>query len=481
MTRPDDPTPPATDGNPFGWHLRRTLHLALPIIVSRAGLVLLFTVDSLTTGRAGGLELAAFGLGSAPLMTLMLVCLGAMQATVVLSAQSIGRGEPEAVGAVLRAGLSNALLLGVGVTLLSAFAEPFFLATGQEPAVAGLAAEVAFAFGWGMPGLLMFMTANLVLEATDRPRPGMVIMIAANLVNLALDAVFVLGWGGLVEPGGAATAMATSSLVRWGAFAAAMAVLFDAARRDGDRHGVIGPRGAWLRSLGDLGGESGRTIRRLGLPMGLGQGVESAAFATIVFLAGLLGTTVLAAHQTTMTVLSLVYMNAVGLGGAATIRVGNALGRRHPQDLARAGWTAIGLGGLFSGVLGLFMIAFPETIARAVVEDPEVVAIATGTLRFCGFVVAFDAMMGVSMGALRGLGDVWMPLWLQSAAFWFVGVPVAWIAADRWNLGAIGLFVGIAAGIAASLILLAPRFRFACAAAARRWREAPGPAAGALP
>ena len=462
------PPAPAADASPVSWHFRRTLALALPIIVSRTGLVLLFTVDSVVTGQSGALELAAFGLGAAPLMTLMLVCLGAMQATVVLTAQATGRGEAKAVGAVLQAALVNALLLGLSVTVMSVFAEPFFLAIGQDPAVSGIAADVAFAFGWGMPGLLLFMTSSLVLEATDRARVGMLIMIGANVVNIALDGILVLGWGGWVEPGGAETAMVTSSIVRWGAFLAAIAVLLLSAARDGDRLGILGRRADWILALTTIGGETGRRIRRLGLPMGLGQGVESAAFATIVFFAGLLGTTVLAVHQTTMTVLALVYMNAVGLGGAATIRVGNALGRRFAVDLRRAGWTAIGLGGLFSGLLGLVMIAIPETIARAIVDDPEVAALAAKTIRFCGFITAFDSMMGVSMGALRGMGDVWMPLWMQSAAFWFVGVPVSWFAATVWGFGAIGLFMGIAAGIAASLLLLMPRFARESRALVRR-------------
>lgn len=466
--------PADADGGSATWHVLRTASLAWPIILSRAGLVVLFTADTVVTGRVGGLELAGLGLGVAPLLVVLLVTLGAMQATVVLAAHAIGAGRPGAIGDILRAGFVNALLLGVGAAALSLFAEDFFLAIGQAPDVAAVAAAVARQFAWGMPGQLLFITANMILEATERPRVGMVIILGANLVNVALDGVLVLGWGGLVETGGAATAMATSSVVRWGAFAAALAVLLADERRNDDRYGIRAPLSVWVRGFLAAGGETGRTIRRLGLPMGLGQGVESAAFAALVFMAGLIGTAALAAHQTTMTVMALVYMNAVGVGGAASIRVGNAVGRRHPRALARAGWSAIGLGGLLSGLCGVVVAAAPGAVAGLVTDDPAALAIATRTLGIAGWLLALDSTMGVAMGALRGLGDVWVPTLLQAAAFWFVAVPVAWLAGFHLDGGAVGLFVGMGAGILASNALLLPRFAVASRAAVRRLEKACG-------
>lgn len=466
----------AGPGSSYGAHVDRTIRLAAPIIVARAGLVVMISVDSIMAGHAGQLDLAAFGLGVAPLMTLMLVCLGALQATVVLAAQAIGRGEPAAVGAVLRAGVVNAFVLGCLAGALAFLAEPFFRLTGQDPAVSATAGRVAETFALGLPGLLLFITVNLVLEATGRARTGMVLMAAANALNLILDGILVLGWGGLVaEGGGAMMATATSSALRWGLFLAALAIFLADARRTGDPYAVRVRAATWIAAALKLGGEPGRVIRRMGLPMGLAQGVESAAFSAMMFFAGMLGTAALAAHQTTMTVMSLVYMNAVGLAGATSIRVGHAVGRGVPQDVARAGWSGIGLGGLLSGVCGLMMIAYPEAIARLVVSDPEAVAVATDTLRFAGFFTAFDAMMGVAMGALRGIGDVWMPLVLQSAAFWIAAVPTAWLLGFHLEYGAVGLFAGIGAGITASLALLLPRFHVASGRVARALASRPRP------
>jgi len=87
-----------------------------------------------------------------------------------------------------------------------------------------------------------------------------------------------------------------------------------------------------------------------------------------------------------------------------------------------------------------------------------VIAIARETIWTIGWLFAFDAMMGSILGALRGVADVWAPLAMQAAAFWLVGVPVAWALAIPAGLGATGLWWGIGAGIIVSLALLLPRF-----------------------
>ena len=226
--------------------------------------------------------------------------------------------------------------------------------------------------------------------------------------------------------------------------------------------------------LVSLGGENGRIIRRLGLPMGLGQGVESAAFSSMTFFAGMIGTATLAAHQTTMTVMAMVYMNAVGLGGAASIRVGNAVGRRFPvgsqaRRLERHRPRRPLLGPLR---------ARADRLSRRRSRQPwwpirEAVAIATITLRMAGVLVGVRRHDGRRHGraarprrrlgaALAAVGGVLVRL---RALAWYVGLQL--------EVGAVGLFIGIGAGIVASLALLLPRFRIVAARAASTWPGKP--------
>ena len=456
--RPERRAAGAPDHVPMRLHVARTVALSLPIVVARAAMLVMFMVDTFFTGWAGARELAYLGLGVAPQLTLMLIGIGMLTATIVLVAQSFGAGDLARCGRILRASIVHAMLLGLVIFALSFLAEPFFLATGQEPEIARGAARVTFAFALGIPGLLLYITVNQFLEATGRPRVGMTVMIVINLLNIPLNGLFALGWGGLFPPAGALGAVGASSALRWCALAAvSLYTLASAFRRD-DPFAILLPWPAWRAEIASLGGDLGRRLRRLGLPMGLAQGVESAAFATIVLIAGWLGTAALAAHQLTMVLITFTFMTAIGVSGATAIRVGRAIGRRDREDIARAGWIGIAVGASFAMPYAVLFALFSRQIAEIFVADPAVIAIARRTIATASLILVFDAMMAVAMGALRGLGDVWMALALQACAFWITMVPAALLFAIRLDLGPVGLLYGILAGILASLALLLPRF-----------------------
>ncbi len=442
---------------PLGHHFKRTFQLAAPIILARTALIVMFTVDTVMTGWAGADELAFFALGVAPQLSLMMIAIGALQATAVLAAQASGGGRGEQLGEVLRASLLHALVLGFVILLLSLLAGDFFLATGQSPFLAAGAARITFAFGLGLPGMLLFVAGNLFLEATGRPKVGMAIMLAANFANVPLNGILALGWGGFFAPMGAEGAMIASSILRTLA-AVAIGVIIGRSGASNGHTGTLLDTLAWRSTLRDFGGETGRQLRRLGLPMGLAQGVESAAFAAVVMLAGLLGAAELAAYQTVMTLVTLTFMMAVGTSGAAAIRVGRAIGAGDSVNAGRAGWAAIGLGALLPIPVSFLFLAAPESIVSLITSDANVIDFAATALHVAAFMLSADAAMAVAIGALRGLGDVWIPTLLQVAAFWLVAVPCAWVFGLWFGLGSGGLIGGLMAGVFVSLAGLAWRF-----------------------
>ncbi|WP_029057729.1 MATE family efflux transporter [Stappia stellulata] len=442
-------------------HFGRTVALAVPIILARAALVVMFSVDTLMVGRISPEDLAYFGLGVAPQLTLMLIGVGALQASSVLTAQAIGAGRIAEVGNVFRTSIAHALAMGVAVLGLSLLAGPFFLAVGQAPDLAAGAATVSLAFGAGMPGTLLFIACNLFMESTGRPKTGMAIMLGANLVNVPLNLVFGFGWGGLVPPMGADGVMLASSIARTAAGVTIAGVLVVSALRI-DNFRILSfdsSRGPGLAGLVCLfRSPEAAGLRRMGLPMGLAQGVESAAFATVVMFAGLIGTVELAAYQTTMTLVTLTFMMAIGTAGATAIRVGRAYGETRSTDMRIAGWAGIALGGLWPLPVAICFLVSPETAARLVTDDPVTVAAASEALFVAGLMLSVDAMMAVALGALRGMGDVWWPTMLQIAAFWCVAIPVAYIGGLVMDLGAGALIGGLLAGILVSLAGLLWRF-----------------------
>ena len=447
---------------PLAWHARETLGLAAPIIVSRSALLVMTAVDAAMSGWAGADDLAAFGLGIAPQLTLQMIAIGFLQAVPILVAQAIGRGEQKRAGAVLRAGLFYAVLLGLQAIALSLAGEWFFRALGQPEAVVGAAASISLVFALGMPGMLLFVACNMFLEATGRAKTGMAVMILVASIDLPLNAIFVLGWGGFSEPLGAIGAVATSSLMRTVAFAIAFAVLIRWESRLGDPRGVLEALTHWrFRAYF-------RRIRRIGVPMGLAQGVESAAFSALVFLGGMISTDALAAHQATLTLLSLLYMSAVGIGAATAIRVGHAVGRGSSADLRLAGLSGILLAGAVALPFALILGFAPAAVAALFGLEGDALLLTKATIAVAGLVVVFDAMMGASLGALRGAGDVWTSFAIQAGAFWLSAVPLAAFLGLHLGLGAPGLVYGILSGVTISFVLLAWRFSVISRRAVRR-------------
>lgn len=434
-----------------------TLRLAWPIIVARSAFIIMFTLDTRATGQVSSLELAHIGLGTAPQITMTLVAVGALQTVVVLIAQAIGAGETARTGAILRAGIIHAVLFGLAMAAVAPLAEAFFLAVGQQPEIAAGAARVTWQFAWAAPGMLVFTAISLFLDATQRQSVGMVLMMLAVAVDVPANYIVANGWGDLVEPMGAVGAVATSSFARNLACLGIIAYLVVAQRRNGDPHKVLVPLAVWLDDIRRLGGEHGRKIRRLGLPMGLAQGVESAAFATVVLVAGTIGATALAAHQVMMTSITLVYMLAVGMSGATAIRVGHAVGAGSAIDVRRASFAGIGLGMILPLPIGIVFMTRPELLGGWFTTDPAVLAITSVTLFYAGFLLAFDAAAGIVMGALRGLGDIWVPTLLQTGAYWVFAVPLSFLLGHWLGMGAVGLVLALFAGIFASIVLLAPR------------------------
>ena len=453
--RPMD-VPPATQKLSF--HLWRTLELAIPIAAARTLIVIVFVVDTFMTGWAGADQLAYLSLGVAPQLTLMLVGIGALQAVPVLTSQAIGADRPDAAGNILRAGCMLSIVLGLIFLGAAYLSESFYLAIGQDPDISREAAIVNQAFAWGLIGMLLFVATNAFLEAIGYPRIGLYILILMNIANVPLNGVLALGWGVDGDGLGAVGAIIASSVLRWISLLGAVLVLVVLSRRYGDPYHVLASPQVWMDAIRRGGGPSIRRLARIGLPMALAQGVESGAFATIVFLAGLIGTAALAAHHIAMNAVSLVFMVAVGIASATTIRVGNAYGRGSQPDVSRAGWAGISLSTIAPFFVMISFLTIPGTIAGFYTGDPAAIEATVATFQVAAFALVLDAAMAVALGALRGLGDVWVPLGLQISAFWFAGVPAAWFFGLHMELGPPGLMIGIVLGVMISFTALSIRW-----------------------
>ncbi|MBT3789581.1 MAG: MATE family efflux transporter [Alphaproteobacteria bacterium] len=430
-------------------HIRLTLNLAWPVIISRSGLMLVVTTDVAMTGHAGKQELAYISIAMASQIPLLLVGIGMLFGTMVLTAQAHGAGEHNKCGGILRLGLVHAFALGLILGVFCLFGEEFLLAIGQTPDIAAGGGRVMMHFGWSMPGILMMVATSFFLEGISKPRAAMIVSLAAVLVNVGLNQILIFGAFGIPAMGAEGAVIATST-VR--CLMMLTLVTYAFTMRDSAEFGIRGGRiASW---------QTGKTLRRIGYPFGLAQGIEASAFSSLVLMAGYLGTEALGGYQIAQNMIALAFMSAIGVGVATGVRVGNAIGRDDQVGIVRATWVGVGLATVAMVLIGIIFLVFTEQIVRVYTTDPGVIAVATTTLFVTAFLLAFDGAQGVFMAVLRSCGEVWTPVLMHGLSFWVIAVPLAaWLAFSQ-QFGAPGLMGGMFAGVGIACLLLGLRFRW---------------------
>ncbi len=428
-------------------HVKRTLQLALPVMAARVGLLLIVAVDSAMSGLAGVDELAAYALSVAPLVPMLLFGIGLLMGTLVLGAQADGAGEINKAGWFWRISLGHALVVGLGFALLSLLGEQFLLLTGQNPELAEHGASVLHMQAWGIPAMLMFATTSFFLEGIGRPGPGAWIMLIANVLNIALNWVFIYGHFGAPVMGAEGAALA-SSIVRWFMFISL--AVYALKTLDHQHHGISGD----ILNRAHLS----KTLLLFGAPLAIAHTLESGAFAAMILFAGLVGKLHVAAYQLAFNIVATTFMAALGLAAAASIRVANAKGRRDPQGMKRAGWVAVAIAFVVLLVIGLCYAFQPEFFARLYSHDPEVLAIAIPCILMAAMAIIPDGIQGVLMGSLRGAGDIWPATLRYCLSFWGIMVPAGYYFGVINGGGAPALVLAIFLGTSVATLLLAIRF-----------------------
>ena len=165
---------------------------------------------------------------------------------------------------------------------------------------------------------------------------------------------------------------------------------------------------------------------------------------------------------------ALVFMSAIGVAGAGTIRVGNAVGRHNPADIRLAGWSALSLIFLIMAAFAVVFFGLGSDLVQIYTDDAAVILIATPLMFIAGLVLIFDGGQAVLMGALRGMADVWLPPLWQFFSWWGVTVSLAYVLAFHAGLGTPGLMWGFLAGAIVSCTGLVLRFTLVSRRAIRR-------------
>jgi len=434
--------------------LTETLKLAVPIAATQLGQIAMMTTDLALIGRLGDEAVAAAALAHTVFFVTFTFGMGLVSAVAPLAAQAFGARNPRLVRRALRIGLWAALVISLPMIALPLFGEQILLMLGQAPATAHLAQKYLLGLAWGGMPAMWFLAIRGFMGAVNRPEPGLWITVAAIPANALLVWLLIHGGLGLprLELFGAGLA---TSIINAGMF---LAGLWFVVRR---------PPFKKYRVLGRIWRIDPALMRQLiviGAPISIAFLLEYGLFGAAALLMGLIGTTALAAHQIALQIAAILFMVPFGIGMAATVRVGHAVGRNDTLAVRRAGFVATLLGIVFMSVMTLAVILGRYAIARfffgEAADSAGAVIELTAALLLVGatFFVA-DGIQTVVAGALRGLNDTRVPLLFAAISYWLVGFPAACGLGFRAGLGAIGVWIGLSCGTAAYAVLLILRFR----------------------
>jgi MATE family multidrug resistance protein len=333
--------------------------------------------------------------------------------------------------------------------------EAVLLLLGQEPGLAADAQGFVRHLMWALLPAFLYLVLRNFLAALERPGWPLAVAVGAVIVNLVVNIALIFGVPQIGLPAlGLPGAGIGSSITVTVEFA--VLALIVTRHRKFRRYHLFGRfwRPDWPRL---------REVWRLGLPIAVTLTLEVGVFNAAVFLMGLIGTASLAAHQIAIQIASLSFMVPLGLAQAVTVRVGHAYGRKDPVAIARAGWTSFVMATGFMALMALLMWIMPHHLVGIFLDtaDPANAAVIPLAVAFLGVAALFqivDGAQAVGAGMLRGLHDTTVPMAFALFGYWIAGIGTAVGLGFGLGWGGVGIWSGLAAGLAVVAILMLIRW-----------------------
>jgi multidrug resistance protein, MATE family len=431
--------------------MRSLFRLALPVTLSYLGLMLMGSVDLIAVGRVSAEAVGAVGIGTSVFGWLMITGIGLMAALDYLIGHSYGAGEHEEGFRYFSQAVLVTIFLSAALTGVMVFLSFHLDWLGINPQLRGESESYLRVLAFSLLGALMFNVFRQYLNAVGIARPAVVVMIVANVLNAVANYVLVFGNWGAPAMGAVGSAWATLLARIWMMLAMGL-VLWNWDRRNHRFFQMIPIQMEWARM---------KRLLNLGLPAALQMNFEIGVFAVATGLAARLSAVELAAHQIVLNVASMAFMVPLGVGSAAAVLVGQALGAREPALAVKLGWRAFGLGAGFMTCSCAAFLLFPSTLLGFYTNDPSVIAVGTGILFLAGLFQIADGVQVVGTGALRGLADTRTPMIANLIGHWAIGLPLGAYLCFSAGRGIWGLWVGLASGLVSVALALLIRWRIA--------------------
>ena len=443
-----------TGERPWRRELGATLALAWPLILANLTQQLIQATDVLLMGRLGASQLAAATLALNLTWTFSIFLLGLITASSPMMATALGHRSNAVrdVRRTFRAGLWLVAIVMPPYWLLMWHVGALMRAFGESAELASQGETFLRAYMWLVAPWLVFQLLRNFVAALERPKIVLWLSIAGIALNALISWSLIFGHFGLPAMGLVGSGL--GSTITWLILCGAM-IAFVLADRRFRRFHLFGNR--WR-----LDRQRMIEMVRLGWPIGATMALEIGVFALAAYFMGWIGAPAVAGHAVALQLAALTFMVPLGLGQAATVRVGLALGRSDEEGITRAGWTAWIMGLGFMATMALVMWTIPHRLVilflADVPQNAEVIALAVGFLKVAAAFQLVDGAQVIGAGMLRGLHDTRWPLVFAVVGYWIVGLGIgSWLAfAADWK--GLGIWVGLASGLASVAVLMLARW-----------------------
>lgn len=423
--------------------------LALPLIFAQLAQMGMGVLDAVMAGNYSSTDLAGVALGGSIFWPVMILMMGMLQALTPTISQLHGAGRVKEIGEVVRQGIWLALFGGVSAAfLLNNIGIVYhWMSVAAEPAAISI--PYLQMCSYGIPALLVFFSLRFLADGTGYTKPALYISVSALLLKIPLNYVLIYGKFGLPELGGVGCGLAQAIIMWW---QLAMITLVVSRKRF---HSTT-----WMSTFTFPQWRHIKPLLLLGIPIGATLFAEMGLFSLTTLLLGRFGSEVVSAHNIAMNLNGVLFMPALALGIAATIRIGFRVGAgeiletRSTALIAMFSTIAVG----FAGSMAIFF--FREDMVGLYTEEASVMSLSVTLLLFVVVFLMFDAAQATAAGALRGYKDARTPMWIAIFSYWGVGLPIECILGFGWigePMGVYGFWVGLACGVGTAALLLSTR------------------------
>jgi MATE family multidrug resistance protein len=428
---------------------RKNLALAVPVIFSQIGQVTVNVVDNIMVGHLGTTELAASSFSLNIFLVGMLLGMGITMGLTPLVGQSLNSQSRANISCWFKNGLLVNFVASLFLFAAMSSVVFFMNRMGQPDEVVEMAIPFYLLHVASLIPMMLFFSFKQFFEGIGNTKIAMVITIIINIVNIVLNYGLIYGKFGLPALGlfGSGCASLSARIL--------MPILFF----------LIMLKIPSLKEYLTDALYSKFEIRRIkqlisiGSSIGLQMVIEVLAFSMGAIMMGWISKESLAGHQVAMSMASMTYMISFGLASGTTIRVSHSFGEGNIREARRIIYASIHLVVLFMGTMGLSFIFLRNYLPLLYTSDLAVAKIAAGLLVVASFFQIFDGVQVVLLGALRGIADVRLPMYIAFFSYVMVSLPVSYFVAFILNVGNAGVWVGFVFGLSTAAVLFAFRLK----------------------